>query len=141
MTRDDVRSYFAALAVYLTLDALWLGLIAYSFYRTEMGPLLRPDVNVAVAGIFYLGYVVGVIVFAVRPARRAGSWRNAAGLGALLGLIAYGTYDLTNLAILQGYTATVAFVDLGWGVFVSTATALAGYAASRVPLRDMPPVL
>ena len=42
-------------------------------------------------------YPVGLVIFAVLPGVDAGSVTRAAMLGALFGLFAYATYDLTNL--------------------------------------------
>jgi uncharacterized membrane protein len=82
-----------------------------------------------VAFLFYLLYVVGIVVFAVLPGLREENWRTAAMLGALLGLVAYGTYDLTNLATLKGWPMTVTIVDMAWGVVLTAASATAGYFA------------
>ena len=40
------------------------------------------------------------------------------GWGALLGFIVYGMYDLTNLAVLRGWTGKVVLLDTAWGTFV-----------------------
>jgi uncharacterized membrane protein len=126
-----IGTYFAALVVFLIMDGLWLGVIARDFFVAQMGPLLRDDPNFAVAAIFYVVYVAGVLYFAVVPALRDGALSTALFNGALLGLLAYGTYDITNLAVLKGYTATLAAVDMAWGTFVTAAVAGAGYFAGR----------
>lgn len=123
-------AYTAALASFLLADALWLGVVAYDFYIREIGTLLRDDPSWPVAGLFYLGYVAGVLYFAVWPGLAGGSWRRTAGLAAALGALAYGTYDLTNLATLKGFTPLVAVVDLLWGAVVTTLAAVAAYAAA-----------
>ena len=117
--------------VFLALDFMWLGFVAKDFYRTQIGPLLleKPLLGVAVA--FYLIYVVGILTFAVMPALEADSWVRAMTTGALLGLIAYSTYDLTNLATLRGWSAKLALIDLAWGTFVTSLAATAGYFATR----------
>jgi len=124
-----IAAYVAAAAVLLGLESAWLGMIAKPLYQREIGGLLLDRPNLAAAGAFYAIYLGGVVVFAVRPALEAGSWSRAAVLGALLGLVAYATYDLTNLATLKGYSARVVIADLAWGTFATTIAALAGYAA------------
>ena len=123
--------YAATLATYLGLDFLWLTL-AGGFYRAEIGGLMRPVPHVAVAGVFYALFAAGVVVFAVRPNDDMLGLAQAAGLGLLLGAMAYGTYDLTNLAVIQGFTARVALVDLVWG---SALTALCAVAGRLVAVR------
>lgn len=125
-------AYAAAAAVFLVADGFWLGLVAKSFYRNAIGPMMAEQVNVAAAAVFYLLYIVGVVVFAVSPAFETGSWRTALVFGALFGLFAYATYDLTNLATLRDWPLRFAVVDLAWGTFVTALAAVAGYSAARL---------
>lgn len=66
-----------------------------------------------------------MVHFAVLPALATRSWRVAAGKGALLGLVAYGTWDLTNLAVIRDFPALLAFLDLAWGTLLTTVVATA----------------
>jgi uncharacterized membrane protein len=120
-------AYLASAATLLVLDILWLTLAVPRLYRPLMGSLLSDQPNLPVAAIFYLLYVVGIVVFVVMPALGSSSWLNALGLGALLGLVAYGTYDFTNLATLRGWPVTLSFIDVAWGIFLTATSALAGY--------------
>jgi len=70
-------------------------------------------------------------VFAVLPAARSDGWVAAVLLGGLLGLVAFATYDLTNLATLRGWPLLVVIVDLSWGTFVTALASLAGFVAIR----------
>ena len=123
-------AYLASAATLLALDIVWLMLAVPRLYRPQMGNLLADQPNLAVAAIFYLLYVVGIVVFVVLPAVESGSWLSALGLGALLGLVAYGTYDFTNLATLRGWPVTLSFIDVTWGIFLTATSALAGYWAT-----------
>jgi len=107
--------YLITLAVFFLIDMIWLGVVAKGFYRKHLGPLMSPKVNWAAAILFYLLFIVGLVVFAVRPALAAGKPVQALLLGALLGLISYATYDLTNLATLKDWPIVVTVVDLIWG--------------------------
>lgn len=125
-----IAAYIAAAVSFLALDALWLGVVARSLYQREFGAMLLEVPNMVAAGAFYALYLVGIVVFAVKPALEAGGWSRALLQGALFGLIAYATYDLTNLATLKGFPIRVVAPDLIWGAFVTAAAALAGYAAA-----------
>lgn len=125
-----IAAYIAAAVSFLALDALWLGVVAQKLYQREFGPMLLDKPNMAAAVAFYALYLFGVVFFAVKPALEAGSWTRAVINGALFGLIAYATYDLTNLATLKGFPVRVVAPDLIWGMAVTTAAALAGYAAA-----------
>lgn len=134
MTLKYAGVYLAALIAFLIIDGIWLGVIARGFYAEQLGELLRPSPNWSVAGLFYLFYVVGIVVFAVMPAHAQQSWMVAVGYGALLGLIAYGTYDLTNLATLRNWPVVMSVVDMIWGSVLTATVSLVGYLASRVLL-------
>ncbi|MGL4405543.1 MAG: DUF2177 family protein [Notoacmeibacter sp.] len=126
-----IVTYFVSLFVFLIIDAVWLGFIARDFFVTQMGPLLRDDPNFVVAALFYLVFVAGILYFAVLAGLREGSLMVAVLNGAFLGLLAYGTYDITNLAVLKGYPPILAAVDMAWGTFLSGLTAGAGYYAAK----------
>jgi uncharacterized membrane protein len=126
-----IVAYIAAATGFLLLDFLWLGFVAKSFYRQEIGALLLEKFNMTAAIGFYLVFVVGIVLFAVLPALQAGSWKAALLYGALFGFFTYGTYDMTNLATLKGWSLSVTFVDIVWGTFLTAVGALLGYIASR----------
>ena len=109
------KLYLIALPVFFAIDMVWLGLIAKGFYRRQIGFLMREGVNWPAAVIFYLLFILGLVVFVVAPAVDDGSWLRALLYGALFGLIAYATYDLTNLATLRDWPLPVTLVDLAWG--------------------------
>jgi uncharacterized membrane protein len=127
-----VWAYVGAGAVFLVLDLLWLGVIARDFYHGQIGPLLRQPFNPAAAAVFYLLYLGGVLFFAMAPALAAQSLKTAALYGALLGLFAYGTYDLTNLATLKGWTVPLVVADMLWGALLTALASVAGVASARL---------
>ena len=123
-------AYIACLVVMGGLDFFWLTTMSPTVYRRDLGALLADDPNMTVAVIFYLTYMVGIVIFAVRPALASGDWRAAALYGALFGFFAYATYDLTNFATLKVWTLRVTLLDMAWGTFLTGATATAGALAA-----------
>ena len=122
-----VVAYIVTAVVFLGLDAVWLSQIALGMYRRELGGLLLDKPNLLIAGIFYLLFVVGIVVLAILPALNGGTWINALLLGAVLGLVAYGTYDITNLSTLRNWSLTVTIADLAWGTVLTGVSATVGY--------------
>ena len=126
-----LKLYFATLVAFFAIDLVWLGLVARTFYRKHLGFLMAPQVNWPAALIFYLLFVVGILVFAVLPGLEAGSLKTALLRAALFGLIAYATYDLTNLATLKDWPLIVTAVDLVWGTLLSVAVSCVAYLAGK----------
>jgi uncharacterized membrane protein len=127
------KLYAVAVVTFLVIDLVWLGVVARSFYQAQIGHLMRANVNWAAAIVFYLVFVIGIVVLVVWPAVEHQSLARAIGLGALLGLVTYAAYDLTNLATLKGFPLTVALVDLAWGtVLCATVSAVTYLASSRL---------
>lgn len=126
-----IVAYASTGLVFLALDALWLGFMASRVYRPLIGDLMAEQPNWPPAVLFYLLYVTGAVVFAVQPALASGRWTTALMLGAFLGLVAYGTYDLTNHATLRNWPAAMTAIDLAWGTFATAMAATAGMLITR----------
>jgi uncharacterized membrane protein len=125
-------AYVVLAAVFPVLDFAWFAGLARRFYQAEIGELLRTDLKLAPAVVFYGLYSAGVVVFVVAPALNHGDWRRTFALAAFFGLVAYGTYDLTNLATLKGFTLKAGLVDMAWGAAVTAvAASLSQLAAQR----------
>ena len=118
--------------VFMLMDLGWISQMLPRLYKPDIGPLLADKPSVAPAAAFYLIYIAGVTVFAIAPGLAAGSWAKTAGLAALMGLVAYATYDLTNQATLRLWSLRVSVWDMGWGVFATTVAASAGFWAARL---------
>ena len=123
-------AYVAALAPFGLLDFCWLGIMGPRLYKPALGDLIAPSPRLAPAIVFYLLYIAGVVWFAVRPALEQGGWRVALVNGALFGLFAYATYDLTNQATLRIWPVRVTILDLAWGAAASAAAATVSFAVT-----------
>jgi uncharacterized membrane protein len=118
--------YIITLVVFVALDAAWIGLVAGPKFQAQLGDILRPEPLLSAALVFYLVYTAGLVHLAVQPAVEQRSLAKAASGGALVGLTAYATFDLTNLTIIRDWTVGLAALDIAWGVVVSALTAVAG---------------
>jgi len=131
--RQLIPVYLLTLAVFFLIDMVWLGVVAKSFYRRHLGYLMGPRVVWPAAVLFYLLFIAGLLVFAVRPALVAAAPLKALFLGAFLGLLAYATYDLTNLATIKDWPVIVTAVDLVWGAVLGGLVSwLSALAARRL---------
>lgn len=123
-------AYGVCVLVMGVLDFFWLTTASNGLYQKDLGPLLAENPNMVVAVIFYLTYIVGIQVFAIRPALASGDWKSAALFGALFGFFTYATYDLTNMATMKVWTLRVTLLDIAWGTILTGITASAGALAA-----------
>lgn len=113
--------------VFAIADAIWLRQAVPRVYRPMIGELLRPDISWPAAIAFYFIYVSGIVYFAVAPALAKQSLSVAFINGALLGIIAYATYDLTNQATLKIWDWRLTLIDMAWGACATALAASASY--------------
>lgn len=124
-------AYLSILLPFGLLDAVWLSLMGPRLYKPTLGDILLANVNVPAAVAFYLIYPIGILVFAVLPALKAGSVAPALLYAALFGALAYATYDLTNQATLRNWTLQLTLADIAWGAIASGAAGAASYYVTR----------
>ncbi|MDP3891284.1 DUF2177 family protein [Nocardioides sp.] len=129
--RTWISEYVVAVLVFAVLDALWLGAVAHRLYDDQLGHLLAESPNMVAAVVFYAIFLAGLVFFVIHPSVAAGSWRRAAATGGFFGLVTYATWDLTNLAVLEGFPVTIVPIDLAWGTVVAATTSVATYAGVR----------
>lgn len=130
--KQTVLLYLVTFVVFFLIDMVWLGVVARGFYRKHLGPMLNPKVNWVAAVLFYALFIVGLLVFAVKPAILHGTPVKAMLLGALLGLISYATYDLTNLATLKDWPLVVTIIDLVWGTVLGGSVSLVSALIGKI---------
>ena len=126
-----IIAYVATGVAFAGLDAAWLSFATGRIYRPQIGGLLLDSFRIPPAVLFYLIYIGGIVFLAIAPALDSGRWTTALVRGAVLGLVAYGTYDLTNQATLKGWSPTVTVADLCWGVVATGAAASVGFLVMR----------
>ena len=126
-----LKAFGGALVTFLVVDALWIGLVVRNLYQRDVGHLLSDNPSMAAAGAFYVFYVVGIVWLAVLPALDAGSARVALINGAVLGAVAYGTFTVTNFAVLKGWTTSLVVTDIAWGIVITAISAALGYLSAQ----------
>lgn len=126
-----VAAYLGAGLTFAAIDFVWLTTMTNRLYKPVIGPIMadKPDMKAAVA--FYLISIAGTVFLAIAPALKEGNWTRAAINGAVLGFVAYATYDLTNQATLSVWQTKLTLIDLAWGTFLTMVSATGGYFAAR----------
>ena len=126
-----VLLYIGTAFVFLALDVVMLKKVMYPLFSSNIGPMMLEDLRMGPAAVFYLFYVVGVVWFVSIPALNVGSIAQAFFTGAVLGALAYGTYESTNFATLKGWTAQMVTVDVIWGAVLTGTSAAVGVAVTK----------
>lgn len=124
--------YVICLVVFLGIDAIWLSNVMRPLFERHVGDLLRENIQIGAAVGFYLLYIVGILYFCTLPTLREGAAGLALLNGLILGFLAYGTYEFTNMTTLKGWTWTLVIFDTAWGMALTAGTAVAGYYAGRM---------
>lgn len=122
-----LKAWAATAVFFLVIDAIWLGLVARSFYADQLGHLMKDQVNFGIAALFYLFFSAAVVYLASMSGFRANSASVALIAGAVLGLAAYGTYDITNMATLKDWPVTMSIVDMIWGTIITASASFVGF--------------
>lgn len=120
--------YVVTAVVFLGLDVPGIKFLVRPAFERSVGHLLADPMRVGPAAVFYLGFTAGLLYFVSIPALRAGAPLQALVGGALLGLLAYGTYELTNYATLADWSLQQVIVDCAWGTVLCGVAAWAGVA-------------
>jgi uncharacterized membrane protein len=124
-------AYIVTLLVFLGLDFSFVVGLASPIYKQELGPLLLAQFKPIPTVLFYLIYIFGVVLFVIAPALKERRWQRALIMGVAFGLVAYATYDLTNLGTMKGFSQKITFIDMAWGMTVTSVSATVGYFAAR----------
>lgn len=115
--------YLATLIVMVPIDFLFLGLVAKSFFQSQVGEMLV-EIRLAPAILFYLIYPLGVVIFV--SGSPGANWQTTLMFGALFGFFCYATFELTSLSLLKHWTWPVVLVDVAWGSLVTAVSSTAG---------------
>ena len=126
-----IKLFLASFVTFLLLDAIWLGLIAKTFYAKNLALYLTNNVIWSSALIFYVVFNIGLLVFVVLPSIEKNSYTTLVIYSLLYGLVTFATYDLTNLATIKDWPLIVSIVDMFYGMFVALASASAAFYANK----------
>jgi len=124
-------AYVIVSMAFVVADGAWLSIMGPALYKPALGDMLADKVRLAPAIAFYLLYPIGIEIFVLVPALRVGSVGQAAAYGALFGLFAYATYDLTNAATLRQWTTQITLIDMAWGAVATGLCATIAVLACR----------
>lgn len=121
--------YATTAAVFLILDAIMLTLFMKPLFSRHIGGLMLADIRIVPAAAFYAAYVAGLLYLVSVPALRDGA--PVLLPAAIIGAMAYGTYEFTSYAIMKDWHWSMVAADVTWGAVLTAVSAWAGVAATR----------
>ncbi len=124
-----LKAFLGFLAAFLVIDGFWISIYALQLYKDQIGGLLAEQPKMGIACLFYLGYAAAAVRLIVMPST---SIAQASLNGAILGAAAYGTYAVTNYAMLTGWAPSLLYIDTLWGAAVTAACCAVSYQVALV---------
>ena len=119
MTKLLIISFIFVSTIFLLIDVVWLSITVKSLYRPALGSLLKDKPVMWAAVLFYIIYMIGVALIILKPALANDSILQALWTGVVFGVVAYGTYNLTNMATVKNWSASIVWIDMLWGGFLT----------------------
>ena len=121
--------YGITTVIFLGLDAVMLKFHMQPLFQRFLGDQLLTDIRFVPAMLFYLAYVAGLIYLVSYPALKTGSAIVIP--AAIIGAMAYGTYEFTSYAIMKSWSPLLVMNDVAWGTVLTAFSAWAGVALTR----------
>lgn len=120
--------YAITVILFLAIDAVMLTVVMKPIFTRHLGDAMRDSPMLAPAGLFYLAYVAGLVFLVSVPALRDAAPGRAALHGAIIGAMAYGTYEFTSMSIMKDWSWQMVVTDTIWGAVLTGFCAWAGVA-------------
>lgn len=120
--------YLITTVAFLVTDIFGIRFLIRPVFERHVGHLLAEPLRLGPAAVFYLAYVAGLLWFVSIPALKAGAPLQALAGGMVLGLLCYGTYEMTNYATLRDWSIQQVVIDGLWGIALTGFAAWAGVA-------------
>lgn len=134
--RESIITFLSVTTIFLLIDIIWLSQSFSYIYQPNIGELLRENIIIFPAILFYIIYPLGATILVALPSLEKVLIKTIFINGFVLGVIAYGTYNLTNMATLDGWSAKVVIIDMIWGGFLTGVSVLLGTLISKKVLKS-----
>ena len=121
--------YLSTAVVFLVVDAVMLTLVMKPLFTQHIGPLMLDGFRAGPAAAFYAAYVAGLIYLVSWDALKTGA--PVLLPAAIIGAMAYGTYEFTSYAIMKDWHWSMVAVDTTWGTVLTAFAAWAGVTITR----------
>ena len=121
--------YLSTAVVFLVLDAIMLTFVMKPLFTQHIGALMLDGFRLGPASAFYAAYVAGLLYLVSWAALKQGA--PVLIPAAVIGAMAYGTYEFTSYAIMKDWHWSMVVVDVTWGTVLTAVSAWAGVTITR----------
>ena len=126
MTKQLIISFIFVSTIFLIIDVIWLSITVKSIYKPNLGNLLNDKPVLWAAVLFYIIYMIGLTLIIIKPALASNSVLQAFWTVVIFGIVAYGTYNLTNMATVKNWSSIIVWIDMLWGGLLTGSSSAAG---------------
>ena len=116
--------------IFLVADAVMLPNVIKPLFARHLGAALLERPRPLPAALFYVLYLFGMIWFAGWPALQSGAPVLALVHGAILGGVAYGTYELVSWTVMRDWHPSMVAADMAWGTGLTAVACWCGLMAA-----------
>lgn len=126
---QPVILYGVTVLTFLILDGVMLTLVMKPLFTRHLGDALIQPIRALPALLFYSAYVAGLVWLVAWPALKTGA--PVLVPAAVIGAMAYGTYEFTSYAVMRDWHWQMVATDLAWGTVLTAFSAWLGVAVTR----------
>jgi len=128
-----IKAYCLGLLTFVTIDTLWIKYFVLNFYTKSIPDILSIANQNLIAKkepaiLFYFIFYNCLFYFCIKT---TSSLQESALNGALLGLMTYSTYALTNHTIMKQWSWSLSITDILWGSFICSVVSLVIYGSKN----------
>ena len=118
----NIKELIVVSIYFLIFDYVWLSYFFKNYWTTMISriQLSQFKANLNYAVFSYILMTLSVLIFVLPKIGEQNTFLDSIKYGGLMGLIIYGIFDFTNLAIFERYSVGVGLADVAWGTFLFT---------------------
>jgi uncharacterized membrane protein len=109
-------SMLVSAIIFISIDFIYLNVMK-GYFNNQIQSVQgsAPKMNYLGAAICYILLIAGINYFIIKP-------RKSVSDAFLLGIVIYGVYETTNLALLKNWSILTVIIDTLWGGLLFAAT-------------------
>ena len=121
--------YLSTTVIFLVLDGIMLTFVMKPLFTRHLGDAMIEPIRAVPVLVFYAAYVAGLLYLVSWSGLKTGT--PVVVPAAIIGAMAYGTYEFTSYAIMRDWHPQMVMTDFLWGTVLTAFAAWAGVTVMR----------